>query len=140
MASDLIDELKDFLSHISINFSADRFEEVGGRVYYIPDGCPENGRLHVLRRGLLMGELKTKRFEPSQALAMKLKSDEFDNVLDLSSSDQRVIKYLKGETIDGNDDTKDGWVLIAVDGFPLGFGKCKNQTIKNKYLPGWRMV
>ena len=31
-----------------------------------------------------------------------------------------------------------GWYLVCVDGYPLGFGKLINQTLTNKYLPGWR--
>lgn len=34
---------------------------------------------------------------------------------------------------------KPGWVLICCDGYPLGWGKCVNGTIRNKYNPGWRM-
>ena len=33
-----------------------------------------------------------------------------------------------------------GWYLVCVDGYPLGFGKLANQTLKNKYLPGWRWM
>ena len=33
-----------------------------------------------------------------------------------------------------------GWYLVCVDGYPLGFGKLSNQTLKNKYLPGWRWM
>ena len=136
------DELKEFLGHISRSFNSDRFENMNGRVYYIPEGCPSNGRLHVLRRGLLMGEEKKNRFEPSQALAMNLKSAEFDNVLNLSADDDRVMKYLKGETIEftDSDNINKGWVLVAVDGYPLGFGKAGGGMIKNKYLPGWRLM
>ncbi len=136
------EELKEFLTHISRNFRSDRFENMNGRVYYIPEGCPSNGRLHVLRRGLLMGEEKKNRFEPSQALAMNLKVSEFDNVLDLSSDDERVMRYLKGETIEYSDskNVNKGWILIAVDGYPLGFGKAAGGLIKNKYLPGWRLM
>ena len=136
------EELTEFISHIKRDFRRDRFENMNGRIYYIPEGCPENGRLHVLRRGLLMGEEKKNRFEPSQALAMSLSADEYDNVLSLPADDERVIRYLKGETIEYSDseDLKKGWVLIAVDGFPLGFGKAANGQIKNKYLPGWRMT
>ena len=136
------DELKEFLGHISRSFNSYRFENMNGRVYYIPEGCPSNGRLHVLRRGLLMGEEKKNRFEPSQALAMNLKSAEFDNVLNLSADDDRVMKYLKGETIEftDSDNINKGWVLVAVDGYPLGFGKAGGGMIKNKYLPGWRLM
>ena len=91
-----------------------------------------------MRRGLLFGEIKKNRFEPSQALAMNLKCSEYDNVTDLSADDIRVIKYLKGETIEA--DSTDGFTLVSVDGYPLGFAKAKDGTLKNKYLPGWRMM
>ena len=54
--------------------------------------------------------------------------------------DERVIRYLKCESIECPEDTKDGYVLILVDGYPLGFGKYKNGQFKNRYLPGWRMM
>ena len=50
-----------------------------------------------------MGELKKNRFEPSQALAMNLKKEEYDQVIDLPLEDERVMKYLKGETLDVED-------------------------------------
>ena len=34
----------------------------------------------------------------------------------------------------------DGNVLIAVDDFPLGWGRLLKSTIKNKYLPAWRKL
>ena len=52
-----------------------------------------------------------------------------------------ILKYLKGETIDVDDlvSSKDkGWFLVLVDGYPLGWGKLANGSLKNKYLPGWR--
>ena len=54
--------------------------------------------------------------------------------------DPRVIKYLKGETIDikDRDTTSKGWILVCVDGFPLGCGKIDKGIIKNKYAKGWR--
>ena len=56
--------------------------------------------------------------------------------------DERVRRYLKGETLDVDDLTErkaKGWYLVCVDGFPLGWGKVSNGTLKNKYLPGWRL-
>ena len=32
------------------------------------------------------------------------------------------------------------WQLVCVDGYPLGWGKLSGGTLKNKYLPGWRLV
>jgi len=97
--------------------------------------------IRFLRSGLLLGELKKNRFEPSQALAMCLKKEEYGKVLDFPLSDTRVIRYLKGETLEVEDKASEkekGWYLICVDGYPLGFGKLNRQILKNKYLPGWR--
>lgn len=138
----LSDEITEFLSHIKKDYDPACFELKNDKLYYIEKGLPEVSGLRVLRFGLLMGEQKKNRFEPSQALAMTLNADLFDNRLLLDLSDERVLKYLKGETLDisDNDKVKDGWVLVCCDGFPLGFGKLKNSTLKNKYLPGWRMM
>ena len=109
----------------------------------MPDGLPSMKGIRFLRTGLLLGELKKNRFEPSQALAMNLKKEEYRHTLDFSVRDERVIKYLKGETLDVEDlvsPKEKGWYLVCVDGYPLGFGKLVNQTLKNKYLPGWRWM
>ena len=113
----------------------------GERVYVMPAGLPDLKGLRFLRTGLLLGELKKKRFEPSQALAMVL-DGEGENRIHLNRDDPRVIRYLKGETLDVDDlvETKaKGWYLVCVDGYPLGWGKLANGTLKNKYLPGWRL-
>ena len=137
----LPEELEEFLGHIDRKFESSRMDLRGEKVYYMPEGLPTLRGIRFLRTGLLMGELKKNRFEPSQALAMNLKKEEYDQVIDLPLEDERVMKYLKGETLDVEDLVKPkdkGWYLICVDGYPLGFGKLVNQMLKNKYLPGWR--
>ena len=69
------------------------------QVYYLPEGLKTGLPLRFLRTGLHLGELKKGRFEPSQAFAMALKKDEYPVRLDLKTEDERVIRYLKGETI-----------------------------------------
>ena len=137
----LPEELEEFFRNVSWKPEASRLDIHGERVYYMPKGLPKLNGVRFLRTGLLLGELKKKRFEPSQAFAMSLKKEEYANILDLSVQDERVIKYLKGETLDVEDlvsRKEKGWYLVCVDGYPLGFGKLANQTLKNKYLPGWR--
>ncbi len=134
-------ELDDFLSDINREFDPSRIDIRGDKVYYMPEGLPALNGVRFLRTGLLLGELKKKRFEPSQALAMNLKKEEYGRIIDLSAEDERVIRYLKGETLDVEDlvsDKEKGWYLVCVDGYPLGFGKLSRQMLKNKYLPGWR--
>ncbi len=112
-----------------------------GSLYLLPLKPEELPKLRYLRTGLLLGTVKKNRFEPSQALAMYLKKEEFTNWVDLPSEDIRTIKYLKGETIetDGAEAAGgDGWCLLCTDGWPLGFAKRSGNVLKNKYYPGWR--
>lgn len=137
------EDFLEFMGHISHDsgIKTDRIEENKGRLYYISEGMPDVKGLRLLRHGLFLGEVKKNRFEPSQSLAMYLRSDQFDNVVDLSSEDIRVIKYLKGETIEIDDmDAANGYVLVCVDGYPLGWAKNNRGVLKNKYLSGWRMM
>ena len=139
----LPEELEEFFKNVKFELDPSRLDIHGERVYYMPAGLPKMNGIRFLRSGLLLGELKKKRFEPSQALAMNLKKEDYAFILDFPIDDVRVIKYLKGDTLDVEDMTgrKDkGWYLVCVDGYPLGFGKLGNQMLKNKYLPGWRWM
>ena len=55
-----------------INIDIDRCVVKDGRVYLMPEDCPDIKGLKFLRAGLYIGDLKKKRFEPSQELAMAL--------------------------------------------------------------------
>ena len=144
---DLPDEFYEFLDGVKMEFDRSRFVVNNNKVYYTPDINMNLRGLRILRNGLLMGEIKTKRFEPSQALASALSKDLFDNYVDLAIDEAEVIKYLKGETVDLTDEQlsrnnhlKNGWGLVRVDGYALGFAKVIGSTLKNKYLPGWRWM
>ncbi|MCI9328886.1 MAG: NOL1/NOP2/sun family putative RNA methylase [Ruminococcus sp.] len=139
----LPEELEEFLGSLRLELDRRRLEIREERVYYMPEGMPELRGIRFLRSGLLLGELKKNRFEPGQALAMYLKKEDYGNILDFSVEDERVIRYLKGETLDVEDlvsPSEKGWYLVCVDGYPLGFGKLASQVLKNKYLPGWRWM
>lgn len=113
-----------------------------GMVYYLPECFEKSWNLRYLRSGLLLGECKKNRFEPSQAAAMALPMAEFSQSVSLAADDERTIRYLKGETIFPTLKEaaclKKGWVLIGVDGYPLGWAKYTGSSFKNKYYPGWR--
>lgn len=113
-----------------------------GMVYYLPKCFDRSWNLRYLRTGLLLGEWKKNRFEPSQAAAMALPMKEFSQTVSLSADDDRTIRYLKGETVfprpEESSGLKKGWVLIGVDGYPLGWAKYTGSNFKNKYYPGWR--
>lgn len=139
----LPEELEDFFRHVSWKPEGARLDIHGERIYYMPEDLPKLNGLRFLRTGLFLGEWKKKRFEPSQALAMALSSQDYDRCLCFSCKDERVYRYLKGETLDVEDllpAREKGWYLVCVDGYPLGWGKAANGILKNKYLPGWRMA
>ena len=124
-------------------FEPERLESKNGMLYYMPHSLPQMRGLRFLRSGLFMGEMKKNRFEPSQSLAMALTMNDYQLCLNMPAEDERVIRYLKGETLTldaGETKSKDGWTLVCVDGYPLGWGKKNKSSLKNKYHAGWRMV
>ena len=109
----------------------------GDTVCLLPKGAPDTKGLRVLRSGWQLGTCKKGRFTPAQAFAMGLRSTEYRNTLLLSLEDARVLRYLKGETLDAPE-CADGWALVCVDGYPLGWGKCQKGRLKNKYAVSWK--
>ena len=73
------------------------------RIYLLPEGTKIERGIRYLRTGLYLGDQKKKRFEPSQALAMCLKAEDFKKSVSFKRDDERVIRYLKGETLDLSD-------------------------------------
>lgn len=114
------------------------FWERDGEVYLLPVFLERPPALRYLRTGLHLGTEKRGRFEPSQALAMYLKKEEFVSAEDIPLEDVRTVKFLKGETITAEGPGEDGWRLVCVDGWPLGFARRNGEMLKNKRSPGWR--
>lgn len=130
--------LNEFMSLCKLNVSGYHYEKIGEAVCLVPDIPFDNSSIRTLRSGLLLGRLKKGLFEPAQSLAMALRADQFAQVLKLEEDDIRVLKYLKGETISA-DEKLDGWLLLCLKDYPLGFARAINGKIKNKIDPGWRM-
>lgn len=107
-------------------------------LFALPDDCPNFDGLKVARAGLHVGELKKQRFEPNHALALALKKDDVFHTLDLPSDGADCAKYLRGETMATDGDR--GWLLVTVDGYPLGWGKEVKGVVKNFYPKGLRIV
>lgn len=113
------------------------------RIYALGEWDSMPMDLRYLRTGLFVGTCKKKRFEPSQALAMALNKEEYVSMVSFGREDDRVIRYLKGETLDVSDmladiQKKSGWQLVCVDGYPMGWAKLTGTSLKNKYYAGWR--
>lgn len=106
----------------------------GTYLYQLPEGMPELSGLRVIHWGFWLGVLKVKRFEPSHALALGLTPGDFKQVIDLAAADALTMAYLHGEVLPVPG--QEGWVLVAVDGFPLGWGKRVQNRVKS-HSPKW---
>jgi len=95
--------------------------------------------LKVIREGLLVGHLKNDRFVPSQALAIYLKREDFEPILDLPSDGEAIDRYLKCETLQVETETE-GLHLVCTDGFPVGWAKINGGMLKNLYPASWRIL
>jgi NOL1/NOP2/sun family putative RNA methylase len=113
------------LAHLSMH---------GSHVYYQFEGGPDLRGLRVFHWGWWLGILKTNRFEPSHALAMALQPGDVQQVLSLTADDPQTMGYLHGEVLPSQG--PDGWVMVAVDGYPLGWAKRVQNRLKSR-SPKW---
>ncbi len=145
--------LEEFFRDVTMEYDPNRIEVRNDQVYLVPVLPRQVSGIPFLRNGLYLGEIRKDRFEPSQSFAMALTGTEYASVVDFKWTDERVYRYLKGETVDLTEEDpaagirllnrgpsrQKGWQLICVDGYPLGWAKLVNGTLKNKYHSGWRM-
>lgn len=111
---------------------------VGDRLYLPPSGLPDWRGLRLAQPGWPLGYLRRDRFEPSHALALALPAAAFARTLNLACGDPRLKAYLRGETLAS--EGEEGWLVVCVDGFPLGWGKRVRGLVKNHYPGGLRQV
>lgn len=101
----------------------------GDNLYILPEAV-DIEKLRVIRCGLHLGIVKRNRFEPSHALSHAFENSVYINKVETPSGSPEIQKYLHGEVIEG---MTNGWIVVTVDGFPLGWGKGSNGIIKNHY-------
>lgn len=116
-------------------------------LYLLPEGVmPEKG-LHYLMTGLHVSTEKKGRTEKTQAFAMTRNGAEKTGqpVLSLRADDERLMRYLRGETIGLSEEERQNLpekedILVCLEDYPLGFGKCAGPRLKNKRDKGWRIL
>ncbi len=107
---------------------------MGSYLYQLPEGMPDLRGLRVIHWGWWLGIMKAKRFEPSHGLAMALTCGDSNQVLSLSLDDDRVMRYIHGEILPSHG--SDCWLLVSVDGYPMGWGKRVKNRLKS-FSPKW---
>lgn len=132
-----IKDYKDFEKKF-LNISLEnKFEIRGENLYLLPEESPDTKKIKLLRYGLHVGTLKKNRFEPSHALSHYLKMEDAKYIENLKVNDEQILYYLRGNTI--NTGNSRGWVLVCVEGIPIGWGKESNGVLKNHYPKGLRI-
>lgn len=105
-----------------------------GEQLYLKPKCIDVDKIKVVRNGLNLGIYRKNRFEPSYALCLALKKEDFKNTVDFECDSEELKKYLMGNTVECD---KKGWCAVTVNGYPIGWGKASNGILKNhfpKYL------
>ncbi len=87
--------------------------------------------LHVLRPGWWLASLRHGKVQPDHALAMALRPADARHTCDLTVDDPRLRRFLGGGF--WREEGPDGFVLVTVDGFPLGWGKRSKGRLKSRY-------
>lgn len=108
----------------------------GGRLTLLPAQLPEISGLHVLRAGLLFGQLKGRRIEPEHSAFMTHSKDGCRNSLDFLADDTALLAFLHGEEIES---AQRGYMAVCVNSVVTGFGKSSGGRLKNKYPKGLRI-
>jgi NOL1/NOP2/fmu family ribosome biogenesis protein len=95
---------------------------------------PDLKGLTVIHWGWWLGVLKKKRLDPSHAFAMGIRADDVQRTYPLSGDDPKATAFLCGEVL--RFPGADGWLLVSIDGHPLGWGKRVKNRIKS-HVPNW---
>ncbi|WP_058303530.1 RsmF rRNA methyltransferase first C-terminal domain-containing protein [Gorillibacterium timonense] len=115
----------------------------GEQLYWLPHGesvaftAERLDGVRVLRPGLHLAELKKGRLEPAYALAIASQSGDAARVFPLEADDALASMFLRGEALQA-DGYPEGWTLVTVAGFPVGWGKISGGQLKNHYPKGLR--
>ncbi len=108
----------------------------GSYVYFLPEKSPGMHGLKVIHPGWWIGSFQNNRFSPAHALALGINIHQAKNICSLQLGNKEISAYLGGQSFPNQGD--DGWVLITVDDFPIGWGKRVQNVIKNYYPHGLR--
>lgn len=110
--------------------------QYGDWLHHLPVAPDFWGRVRPVRAGLRVGKVSGGRFTPHHALALAQSAGQGRQVLDLSRDSAQMAAYLRGEPLSAAGE--DGWVLVRVEGFALGWGKRVQGVVKNHYPRAWR--
>ncbi len=109
----------------------------GDKLLIDPVAVPDLQGIRVIRRGWYLGDMVKGRFEPAQSFAMGLKKHQIKNHITFELNDSNAVRYLKCESLPT--ELPNGWYVVCLGEFPLGWAKVAGGQFKNKYPAAWRM-
>jgi NOL1/NOP2/fmu family ribosome biogenesis protein len=121
---------------LTVPLPEERLHAHNDRLYLLPAAAMAAERLRIVRYGLLLGEMRPGRFQPAPDLALALRAADATAALDLPPDDAQLAAYMAGAELP--QPGADGWVLVAVAGFGLGWAKRTAGRLKNHYPRLWR--
>ncbi|MBR2534113.1 MAG: RsmF rRNA methyltransferase first C-terminal domain-containing protein [Erysipelotrichaceae bacterium] len=92
---------------------------------------------NVIRYGICLGEIKGKRFEPNHSL-YRANSLKEKCRYSYELNDEEYERFVSGQEIFNK--LENHYYLLTYRGASVGFGKCSNGVIKNKYPKGLRRM
>jgi len=129
--------LDDFArKNLKLSFEDSRIYLEGSYIYCVPEKSPGMQGLKVIHPGWWLGSIRNDRFSPSHSLAMGMKADQANNSISLNLGDREVSAYFCGDSF--MNFGENGWVLVTMEGYPMGWGKRSQNVIKNFYPHGLR--
>ena len=105
--------------------------QYGDAIHLLPTDPDNWTPLRPVRAGLRVARLNGQRLEPDHALALTLTPADVHQTIDLSAAAPGV----GGVSARGNVNSAgpEGWVLVTVEGYALGWGKRVQGILKNHY-------
>ena len=122
-----------FAKDMDIHLPEGRALQFGQTLFWAPVGMPDIRGLKVLRPGLELGQALKGRFEPAHALALWLTGCSREE--SLTPAGKEIGDFLHGDVIPSE---KNGWCLVKVGNYSIGWGKGDGRVLKNHYPKGLR--
>jgi 16S rRNA C967 or C1407 C5-methylase (RsmB/RsmF family)/NOL1/NOP2/fmu family ribosome biogenesis protein len=124
-------EFADATLTFDISIEIERLHAHNGRLYVLPKMAIDPGRIRIVRYGLLLGEARRGHFRPAHDLALTLVVADVQMAVNWPADDPRLAAFLAGA--DQPNEGPNGWTLVTVDGYGLGWGKRVDGRLKNHY-------
>ena len=135
---------KEYLSFVKETFDeppkGEAYRLKDGRIIILRTPLPEGlANIRMLSAGVYAGDVQRGRFIPAHSLFMAEHGGRYRNTLTLPADSSELDAYLRGNTVPVSDSMK-GYAAVLADGYPVGFGKAVEGTMKNHLPKGLRIM